>query len=114
MRISDWSSDVCSSDLEARLAVVPARAGVADAAEGQVVGGDVEQRVVDAHATGGGAVDHRAGCGAVVGEHVAGQRLRPAVHEGDGLDRQSGVEGTSVSERGDTGGGRRLKKKKEE
>src|SRR3546814_5100556 len=65
MRISDWSSDVCSSDLRAALVVLDR--GFLDALEATDagadrhadvfrVGGDVEHRVLDGHYRGGHAV----------------------------------------------------------
>src|SRR3546814_20036497 len=65
MRISDWSSDVCSSDLRAALVVLDR--GFLDALEATDagadrhadvfrVGGDVEPRVLDGHYRGGHAV----------------------------------------------------------
>src|SRR3546814_20886119 len=72
MRISDWSSDVCSSDLVerrnlARAALVVLDRGFLDALEATDagadrhadvfrVGGDVEPRVLDGHYRGGPAV----------------------------------------------------------
>src|SRR3546814_19804642 len=82
MRISDWSSDVCSSDLDGL-----AQSGLPDA---------------------GGArwlLGQRAGPDALV---VARARGR-GQHQ---RDRKSVVEGKSVSVRGDLGGRRIIKKKK--
>src|SRR3546814_18873345 len=91
MRISDWSSDVCSSDLcEAGTAVLVQVSAVGEV--GQVLGQLPEQkRVADGGRAGG--------------------------EDADGLiahlpDRKSVVEGTSVSVRVDLGGRRIIKKKR--
>src|SRR3546814_20081744 len=122
MRISDWSSDVCSSDLLPRL-----------------------RRDLGHPAAAGGAVAHHHGPrpGVAVDPHrrqpadqlpdaalrllaVLPARRRPegghhrtdlcrgrALHRAADLDRQSVVEGKSVSVRLDIGGSRILKKKKD-
>src|SRR3546814_13740359 len=48
MRISDWSSDVCSSDLPARQPAIAARngRGLADEAVGRAVGGTFAGRAL--------------------------------------------------------------------
>src|SRR3546814_15769792 len=116
MRISDWSSDVCSSDLFDLL-----RRPVGERVEFQPFAIGLDQR--DAAAGGGlealAAIDRG-------GEtlEAALQRLDLAqVAAGIGIaepqgaavlpggDRQSGVEGKRVSVRGDLGG-RRISKKK--
>src|SRR3546814_17821289 len=98
MRISDWSSDVCSSDLEAhrigQLADQFVELGGADRVEprGRLV--EEEQRGVERErACESGALDH------------------PARQLGRKLDRQSVVSGKSVSVRVDLGGRRIIKKK---
>src|SRR3546814_13578389 len=98
MRISDWSSDVCSSDL------------LADHGDG-LAGADVE----------GDVVDHRlplAGDAERGGEVGDAQDRRGARHGGGGggahdsplRDRTSVVEGTSVAVRVELGGRRHLTK----
>src|SRR3546814_8931028 len=86
MRISDWGSDVCSSDLEQRLAAGQARTG---AGPGEV------------------------GVGRLRGREGVGLVLEAA--EGDAChgrpDRQSVVSGKSVSVSVDLGGRRIIKKK---
>src|SRR3546814_9429298 len=88
MRISDWSSDVCSSDLRHRI-------GAAPVAQGEQVAehGDRHGHLQDQHA-----------------RHVAFQAKRP----GDPEDRKSVVSGKSVSVRVDLGGCRTIKKKKKQ
>src|SRR3546814_20687557 len=94
MRISDWSSDVCSSDLILNLSPV----GDVDAAgidEAQIIGVDIAERSGD-----GQPVARRA--------DVAAER--PASFEFDALkarlDRKSVVSGKRVSVRVDLGGRR--------
>src|SRR3546814_12744583 len=90
MRISDWSSDVCSSDLCG--AARRERAGRA---------GD---------AAGGGAAAHlRRGIDR--GRAGRGQAARGGQPAAAGGDRKSVVEGKSVSVRVDLGGRRIIKKK---
>src|SRR3546814_11689593 len=99
MRISDWSSDVCSSDLRGEVEIrgaklIGGRRRDRDAValgEGGVVDGDIS-RVSPVHI---GAGDIRSGPGA---DTARG-------------DRKSVVEGKSVSVRVDLGGGRLIKKK---
>src|SRR3546814_20087798 len=92
MRISDWSSDVCSSDLVVPPATIPpdghdedlgSRRARSDRPRWSAAGG--ARRTAGRTADGGGAV------------HV---------------DRKSVVEGTSVSVRVDLGGRRNITKKK--
>src|SRR3546814_15028787 len=95
MRISDWSSDVCSSDL---VAGGIERAGPALAGARR-------------HAIQLGALDDPAV------ELIGPRMLQPApvvrdVGVGLGEDRKSVVEGTSVSVRVDLGGRRSLKQKR--
>src|SRR3546814_15441456 len=97
MRISDWSSDVCSSDLAA------------------------QQRQRSVHDEGRDARPH---LGIVLGESLLGDAgVLPVEPVGMGepdcgrrlpgrLDRKSGVEGKSVSIRVDIGGSSKIKKKK--
>src|SRR3546814_14930170 len=101
MRISDWSSDVCSSDLAG------VRAGQGD--------GDVEFRAGQV-----GRVEAEPGreAGEGAGEHFAvvlgGECQRGAgrLHVvGGARDRKSVVYGKSVAVRVDLGGGRTIKKK---
>src|SRR3546814_14377660 len=122
MRISDWSSDVCSSDLPARQP--------GDDEEDQDDETDEEQpaeiTVVGALAFGlvggGGArrgflggqlnlLGNRAHAVLNAAGHIAG--LEFGSHDIAGEDRKSGVEGKGVSGRVDFGGGRIIKKKKQ-
>src|SRR3546814_18312313 len=105
MRISDWSSDVCSSDLPA--STLP-RASLA-----------VRTQVHHHDAGVGGS--QRLRRQAAIGERAWPVRLhehvRPA-HQVEErlaarLDRKSGGEGKRVSVRVDIGGGRIIKKKKQ-
>src|SRR3546814_16456827 len=99
MRISDWSSDVCSSDLSAQrhgnhhhLRHVPRLA--------RLRRGSRRHGLRDRAADGG---DGR--CPALAHHAVDGRSVRRG-------DRKSVVEGTSVSVRVDLGGRRIIKKKK--
>src|SRR3546814_16919293 len=97
MRISDWSSDVCSSDLKALTRRERHEELIDFAVEGAV------QQVQRAHeiADGKGAININ-----VLWEMGGAQRV---LHG----DRKSVVSGKSVSVRVDHGGRRRIKKKKE-
>src|SRR3546814_18877323 len=95
MRISDWSSDVCSSDLDAMAVHAEPALHVErefELAEFIAIGGD-DQRAL------GAIADGDAGRGLDLGGE-----LRP--------DRKSVVSGKSVSVRVDLGGRRIIKKKK--
>src|SRR3546814_12382900 len=99
MRISDWSSDVCSSDLQRdRHRECPA----------------ADRRAGPRHR---GAVLRGTGLGrpALAGQlrlhRGAPERLGPARREAAGEDRKSVVEGKSVSVRVDLGGRRIIKTK---
>src|SRR3546814_13519478 len=106
MRISDWSSDVCSSDLVARAhrtqrAVADGEIGVVETGDG-LVEGDRDQR---GFADGQCVVGHHDGCRRT-------QRVdRVVVRSGSAGDRKSVVSGKSVSVRVALGG-RRVSKKK--
>src|SRR3546814_3525772 len=85
MRISDWSSDVCSSDLGERLGLGPAHAGL----EARVVEQADHQAVVR------GEID----CAAGVVEHRVGLGLE-VVHEAEGLRRllhQAALDGAGTA-----------------
>src|SRR3546814_19817921 len=97
MRISDWSSDVCSSDLRASAARA-IRAG-ADPAAHLLLD---HRRRVHAHLPSGAE-------GLDPGAH-RGSRQGSLVHQRG--DRKSVVEGKSVTVRVDLGGRRMLKKQK--
>src|SRR3546814_13347992 len=106
MRISDWSSDVCSSDLQFLQRVVVQRCLADRMAETQVVGDRARDRTPVAPA-------HRH----VVAQVPAGQRPKQVAgavdHPQPGEeDRKSVVEGKSVSVRVNLGGRRFIKKKK--
>src|SRR3546814_14890726 len=110
MRISDWSSDVCSSDLAQRHHVVgcehrvrPRRGGLQLAASA-VAGGLVEVALQDPRPCVGQA---RGQLVAVAAQALGGVE----VVAGAG-DRKSGVEGKSVSVRVDLGGRRIINKKR--
>src|SRR3546814_17992158 len=104
MRISDWSSDVCSSDLDGDRVLASARGPLLyrlrhlGGGERRVVSGDVEGR--------GGPVD---------GEGLGGVALAVGVDrhlegEEENDDRKSVVTGKSVSVRVDRGGCGDIKK----
>src|SRR3546814_14230907 len=106
MRISDWSSDVCSSDLEAGVEALLVRHGRAEA-------GLLEILVVDREA--GREIHVHAGqVGELKRPHA---ELAHVAHDAVDvlrLDRESVVWGKSVSVRLDIGGRRIIKKKKTE
>src|SRR3546814_14257921 len=117
MRISDWSSDVCSSDLEAvcQIALFSKVTGVIPCASGGngAIREDDNGNSCNAERTrfdpaGERRVACRAGGGAGLG---AGRRRRKRRERGR-ADRKSGAEGKSVAVRGDPGGRRSIKKKK--
>src|SRR3546814_16322646 len=103
MRISDWSSDVCSSDL------------LGDLAEGPY---GLRERDVDALVA-GALLGHVEGLGEELldlprpghGDLVVLRELVHAEDRDDVLDRKSVVEGKSESVRVDLGGRWNLKKK---
>src|SRR3546814_20717201 len=100
MRISDWSSDVCSSDL--------GESGVPRSAEGRFQADDRSQL----HAEGSGIdrPDHLLLAGQCVAAQGLGEMVR--FHHRLRPDRKSVVQGKSVSVRVDLGGRRIIKKKK--
>src|SRR3546814_17978489 len=103
MRISDWSSDVCSSDLLCRLKSLPV-------AEPARIKPHIPTAIVKCHAINrlrqpsAHRETHRRRC-LLASSHTAddGPQL---------IDRKSVVEGQSVSVRVDLGGRRIIKKKK--
>src|SRR3546814_12831471 len=105
MRISDWSSDVCSSDLPRLFGRAEHRAeGIAELAAGQqgIAGGQVARELL--------AEGARQGEVAPFYVEIVGDLL-PKRQEG--LDRKSVVSGKSVSVRVDLGGRRIITKKKQ-
>src|SRR3546814_12792512 len=118
MRISDWSSDVCSSDLSA----LSRKGRPGKAGQGRACGlDDLAHALRSRHDGGDGAGNlprkerHRlqvAGGGPQ--RRVGAEAIeRPAVFAGDLLaDRQSVAAGKRVSVRVDLGGRRIIKKKK--
>src|SRR3546814_2310192 len=99
MRISDWSSDVCSSDLH-RHAELAA----------QLVDQLLQVALFLRVQAGGRLVQHQQ---ARLGDHAARDLQPPLVPVGQ-VDRESVVEGKSVAVRVDLGGRRIIKKKKKE
>src|SRR3546814_19257379 len=131
MRISDWSSDVCSSDLSAqRAGAAPqarclhgchrshSRGGWLGAAQ-TAAHGQTDLRAVARRAWLRGRLYHRQGLRARAaaaqprGLRAAGPRSRPCAGGFRRGDRKSVVEGKRVSERVDSGGRRIIKKKTE-
>src|SRR3546814_11332465 len=103
MRISDWSSDVCSSDLHQDFAMRHVDDAHQPEAQREPHGGEnVDRRDAEAVED---LSDEESGV------HMVRpvQALSPP---GSGRDRTSVVEGTSVSVRVDLGGRRIIKKKK--
>src|SRR3546814_20124282 len=111
MRISDWSSDVCSSDLLGDVVAALHRAAVVEEDEWPSgMRAERAQQIADRQVppkggSGGGSEGGRGGGGRV--RHVA-------LGKGRHLDRKSVVEGKSVSVRVDLGGRRIIKKKTNE
>src|SRR3546814_13614153 len=101
MRISDWSSDVCSSDLDECLEVVRVEAGelppVLEAVLVLGMADEVHGHVFDD--------------GHVLGPVPGAQTGEVVVEDDVEQDRKSVVEGQSVSVRVDLGGRRIIKKK---
>src|SRR3546814_11932219 len=98
MRISDWSSDVCSSDLSSAAGL---RCGFAAGDAPLIDGLDLALRV--------------GGAGVSLPILAAGTRLwRDEAHVTANRDRKSVVSGKSVSVRVDLGGRRNIKKQKQQ
>src|SRR3546814_19871141 len=113
MRISDWSSDVCSSDLfvahDPQRAIVPAQR--------RAVGGRGDDanlklaRQIAEFGVKAGRLTQQLGPGARVADFVGGGAR---ILVGGNVDRRSVVSGKSVSGRVDLGGRRNIKKKTKE
>src|SRR3546814_17695597 len=140
MRISDWSSDVCSSDLQfpgegrEHLAIDTTSAEWRAAAPGAELlglyrddrypedivmlrlpaGSRLPPQMIDAAAAPHGLEIFVVSGGLVAdgARYAAGAWLRAPHGIAKHLDRQSGVSGKSVSVRGDRGGRRSIEKKK--
>src|SRR3546814_6546536 len=107
MRISDWSSDVCSSDL--------ASAPGADRVEDLLARMTLEEKVAQLEVvwTGKtGIFDANYQFDAAKMAKVYPDGIGGVARPSDAQDRKSVVEGTSVSVRVDLGGRRSIKKKK--
>src|SRR3546814_12773777 len=120
MRISDWSSDVCSSDLEASWEVDlfgRVRREV-EAAEAEVGGAEALLRAARAAVTAdvaGHYFELRGSEAALAIEHRQIETQRRSLDVTSKLERagrQSVAQGTRVSVRVDLGGGRMIKKNK--
>src|SRR3546814_11902288 len=110
MRISDWSSDVCSSDLEAeqrQLIQIAAAAGMRIIGPNAQGVANFQNGMVANFSTMFTQLDPCDGPVAVVSQSGA---TGAAIY----TDRKSDVEGQSVSVRVDIGGGRLIKTKKKE
>src|SRR3546814_17322436 len=111
MRISDWSSDVCSSD---RQPAIPDRCGRLSGGAGKdarLAAAPFRQATQGEQARGRGARTRPAHAATHAGDHsTRGGGSRSQARRL--ADRQSVVEGKSVSIRVDLGGGRIIKKKK--
>src|SRR3546814_16472135 len=109
MRISDWSSDVCSSDLARGAAIVGIPGGIVDhdiveAFLAREHGGEHDAVVIDARFS---AEDrHAVTCG------IAREQLLARAAAGHAVDRQSVGGGKGGSVGVDLGGRRTIKKKK--
>src|SRR3546814_18003094 len=114
MRISDWSSDVCSSDLLLAPDLAVAEAGQADGLRRRK-----QPDPADTHCSGrrAGCIRASRGCGSDYPDNS--EVRRPQAHDphrpteaADGADRKSVGSGKRVSVRVVTGGRRFIKKKK--
>src|SRR3546814_18458359 len=109
MRISDWSSDVCSSDLAAANQAVLRADKSVKIRNDSGIGGDNRIRhraeISSADRQHSARADTICPVGGIIGDGAVGERA------GSGIDRKSGVWGQSVSVRVDLGGGRIVKKK---
>lgn len=92
--------------LEPFFAMVGTDAACADAAEGQVLNGEVQNRVVDCDIAARGALENPAADLAVSAKEIERQRTRPRVHIGKrvidamvGNDRQDGSENLVLKDR---------------
>src|SRR3546814_17780653 len=107
MRISDWSSDVCSSDLPRRRRRTPMRVMVfVKATEDSERGLPPAAEMTELFEAMGKFNEELVNAGVM----IDGDGLKPS--SAGKRDRKSGVEGKSVSVRVDRGGRRILKKKK--
>src|SRR3546814_15119853 len=106
MRISDWSSDVCSSDLphQGRQILFDQQRRVVEPLRRRQ---ELAERRRDLHIE-----DQRQFCD-LIGQEIARRALTlPYAAKADVGDRKSVVEGKSGSVRGEPGGRRVIKKKK--
>src|SRR3546814_13168761 len=119
MRISDWSSDVCSSDLAKPLLIPYGRlAGhLPSISAGTVLAGEVPQellqgRIIVVGATASGLASRYS---MSMGTVMPGIKIQAHILQGlldkQMIDRKSVVSGKSVSVRVDLGGRRIIKKK---
>src|SRR3546814_15670484 len=110
MRISDWSSDVCSSDLTLDLYAAKARAAFVKAAGLEL--GEAED--VLKHDLGRVLLKLEECQEAEIAAALAPEdrAAMSAAERAEAIDRKSVVEGKGVSVRGELGGRRSLKKKK--
>src|SRR3546814_13179372 len=122
MRISDWSSDVCSSDLnEAAIRPLDQLRADRDVVLVLDLPDDLLDQVLDRHQAVDAAefVDNQGHVDARQA-HLQQQIEHPhrwrhhqdAPHQVDQVDRKRDVEGKGVAVRGDSGGDRLIKKKK--
>src|SRR3546814_15005394 len=111
MRISDWSSDVCSSDLEHRIlaAVEAGRDAVAPLLGSNEAGARVKAVAAINH-----GLELNGGQEAAARLILRSSHRTIAIQGFAGADRKSVVSGKSVSGRVDLGGRRIIKKKKNE
>src|SRR3546814_12500760 len=124
MRISDWSSDVCSSDLAPRLGIVVRDRVEAHARLGRapVDPHHPEHQFARLEPEASEAIDEARDGTDVVGAEIGeafgvrrlGGRIEGAQGEAVEQDRKSGVKGKGGAVRVGHGGGRTLKTKKKE
>src|SRR3546814_20973332 len=107
MRISDWSSDVCSSDLESRFQTIVTQSSAQ--ANTHSPGGAINQPFFANNTQGSIQQVSSTTSIAVVG----GGFIPVSKKNGENADRKSVVKGKSGSVRVDLGGRRAIKKKKQ-
>src|SRR3546814_20665897 len=107
MRISDWISDVCSSDLQLRQATRQANSGVLASEVGAL-------RALTLTRESASSVRRKPDHGRLgVGGPKPLNAQRNVIERSGTADRKSVVSGKSVAVRVDLGGGRHLKKKQQ-
>src|SRR3546814_14797166 len=107
MRISDWSSDVCSSDLIGEAPVLRPVLGGFDGRLGRESGGQRRERGPE----GGALFPHLR---RLFGPERGAVATQPAAGVEQRGDRKNGVQGKGVSVRADPGGSGKIKQTKQQ